>query len=393
MDFIKTFTVTPEEGSQVTVAGEVPYEELQKHRAAALQALGKNIELDGFRKGHVPEDILVQKIGEGTLLGEMAERALAKIYPTILTEHSIDAVGYPQIQITKLAPENPLGFTATIAVMPSIELPDYKKIAADVNKEKGSTEVTDEDIEAQIKDILRQKLAYERLQKKAQPQQHTHADGTVHEGPAHGDDTTDLPTPETVGDAAAEEETGATEPSEITDDELPELTDEYVQGLGQPGQFESVDDFKTKLREHLAIEKEKEVNAAHRAKVTDKIIEASTFELPQVMIDAELNQMFAQMEEDLTRANLSMEDYLGHIKKTKADLTAEWSPAAEKRARLQLILNEIAKKENVQPDEEQLEAQIAQLKEQYKDADEARVRMYVTSVLTNEATMQMLETQ
>lgn len=393
MDFIKTFTVTPEEGSQVTVTGEVPYEELQKHRAAALQALGKNIELDGFRKGHVPEDILVQKIGEGTLLGEMAERALAKIYPTILTEHSIDAVGYPQIQITKLAPENPLGFTATIAVMPSIELPDYKKIAADVNKEKDSTEVTDEDIEAQIKDILRQKLAYERLQKKAQPQQHTHADGTVHEGPAHGDDTTDLPTPETVGDAAAEEETGATEPSEITDGELPELTDEYVQGLGQPGQFESVDDFKTKLREHLAIEKEKEVNAAHRAKVTDKIIEASTFELPQVMIDAELNQMFAQMEEDLTRANLSMEDYLGHIKKTKEDLTAEWSPAAEKRARLQLILNEIAKKENVQPDEEQLEAQIAQLKEQYKDADEARVRMYVTSVLTNEATMQMLETQ
>jgi FKBP-type peptidyl-prolyl cis-trans isomerase (trigger factor) len=86
-----------------------------------------------------------------------------------------------------------------------------------------------------------------------------------------------------------------------------------------------------------------------------------------------------------------MDDYLGHIKKTKDDLKAEWTPAAEKRAKLQLILNEIAKKENITPDQGQLDAQVDQLLEQYKDADAARVRIYVASVMTNEAVMKKLE--
>jgi FKBP-type peptidyl-prolyl cis-trans isomerase (trigger factor) len=101
--------------------------------------------------------------------------------------------------------------------------------------------------------------------------------------------------------------------------------------------------------------------------------------------------MFGQMEEDLTRANLKLDDYLAHIKKTKADLRAEWQPAAEKRAKLQLILNEIAKKENITPDVTELKEQVAGLMERYKDADERRVALYVASVLTNEAVMKHLE--
>jgi trigger factor len=114
-------------------------------------------------------------------------------------------------------------------------------------------------------------------------------------------------------------------------------------------------------------------------------------DLPQVLIDGEIDQMFGQMNEDLDRAHLKMEDYLTHIKKTKEDLKLEWTPAAEKRAKLQLALNEIAKKDNITPDKAQLDTQVDQLMEQYKDADETRVRIYVTSVMTNEAVMQMLE--
>ena len=152
-------------------------------------------------------------------------------------------------------------------------------------------------------------------------------------------------------------------------------------------------DFKAKIREHLTIQKKQDVTAAHRAKITDAIIEETKVELPQVLIDSELEQMFAQMNEDLSRANLKMDDYLGHIKKTKEDLKKEWTPAAEKRAKLQLVLNEIAKKEAVVPDQAQVDSQVAQLLQQYTDADEMRVRVYVTSVMTNEAVMQMLEKQ
>ncbi|NCO62203.1 hypothetical protein GW879_01985, partial [Candidatus Kaiserbacteria bacterium] len=156
-------------------------------------------------------------------------------------------------------------------------------------------------------------------------------------------------------------------------------------------QFTGIDDFKTKLREHLEIEKKQEVETKHRAIITDEIIKQTTVDLPQILIDSELNQMFFQMNEDLERANLKMDDYLKHIKKTKEELEKEWTPAAEKRAQLQLILNEIAKDSDIKPDEKQLEEQVKQLLEQFKDADERRVRIYVASMMTNEAVMKMLE--
>ncbi len=366
IDFKTAFTVEKEAGSQVKITGEIPFAELLHERAGAIKTLGQNIKLDGFRPGHVPEAVLVKTIGEMAILAEMAERAIAHMYPHILEAHTIDAIGYPQIAITKIAPENPLSFTATVAVLPTITLPDYKALAKTVNAGKESTEVTDSDIDKQVSGILRQKAAYERLQKTAV-------------------------TKDGITDANEVIETPLETEADLAKLAIPELTDEVVATLGQPGQFTTVEDFKTKIREHLTIEKKQAVESGHRAKITDAIIEASTMDLPKVLIDSELNQMFAQMNEDLERSNLKMDDYLKHIKKTKEDLGAEWTPAAEKRAKLQLVLNEIAKKEEVKPDQVQLDAQVKQLTDQYKDADKHRVEIYVSSVMTNEAVMKMLE--
>lgn len=376
IDFKAAFTVTKEAGSQVKIVGEIPFSELEAERSRAIAHLGQNVKLDGFREGHVPEAILVKHLGEMAILSEMAERALAHMYPHVVEAHELHVIGHPKVEITKLAPGNPLGIALTVAVLPEITLPDYKALAATANKEKASSEVTDAEVEKQIAEIMRQKMAYERLQKKAA--------AAATETPADG--VAELPTPES--EAAKEDEAFDSETAP-----LPELTDEYVKGLGQPGQFADVADFKAKIREHLQIEKTREVAAAHRAKITDAIVDAATMELPQILIDSELNQMFAQMEEDITRAGLKFEDYLGHIKKTKEELAKEWSPMAERRAKLQLVLNDIAKAEAVVPDEAQLESQVSQLLAQYKDADPHRVRIYVASVMQNEAVMQMLEAQ
>jgi len=145
------------------------------------------------------------------------------------------------------------------------------------------------------------------------------------------------------------------------------------------------------MYQHIAVQKKEDIVSKHRSSITDAIIEKSTVEIPKVLIEAELNQMFGQMNEDLTRAQLTMESYLEHIKKTEEELRSEWGPLAEKRAKLQLVLNEIAKKENVTPDSEKLDHEVKHLLEHYKDADESRVRTYVSSVLTNEAVLRMLE--
>ncbi|MCB9812329.1 hypothetical protein H6778_01570 [Candidatus Nomurabacteria bacterium] len=371
VDFKTAFTIEKLDGSQVKITGELPYVELASERNAAVVALGKNVELDGFRKGHVPTPVLEKHLGEMTILAEMAERAIAHAYPHIVEEHQIEAIGQPQIEVTKIAPNNPLGLTITVSVVPEFTLPDYEQIAKDINKERPSDEVTDAELIAKIEEIQKQKRAYERMQELAQQQS---------EEPK---DDTDLPTPESEAAKATEKEAEGAP--------LPELTDEYVETLGQPGQFKTVDDFKTKLREHLEIQKKQDNAAQHRANITDAIIEKTDMILPQILIDSEINQMFAQMEEDIKRAELKMDDYLAHIKKTREDLKKEWVPAAEKRAKLQLILNEIAKQAEIVPDADEVKKQTTELMERFKDADEHRVRLYVASVLLNEAVMKSLE--
>jgi len=355
----------------VTISGEIPFSYLEAERGAAVKHLGAHIKADGFREGHVPESIVIERAGEMALISEMAERALRKVYPEIVEAKNLEVIGYPQIQITKIAKDNPLGFTATVAIMPDITLPDYKALAKEQNAKKESPEVSDAEVEKQIEEILKQKAAYDRLQKAA-------ADKKASEDGADKGDVTELPTPETVQ-------------KEAEDETVPELTDELVQTLGQPGQFKDVAEFKKNIREHLEIQKKQDTDSKHRAAITDAIIEGTKLTLPDVMVEAELGQMFAQMEEDLKRANLKMDDYLAHIKKTKEDLKSEWKPAAEKRAKLQLVLNAIAEKEDVPVDEKVLDEQVKQLLEQHKGADEKRVRVYIHSVLQNEAVMKMLE--
>lgn len=372
VDFKKAFTIEELPDSQVKISGALPYAELQSERKAALVALGKNVELDGFRKGHVPTPVLEKHLGEANILAEMAERAIAHAYPHIISEHNIEAIGHPQIEVKKLAPDNDLEFSATVAVVPTFTLPDYQKIAQEINKNRPNDEVTDEELEEKIKEIRQQKRAYERMQELSQ-QSKEQAD----------QEAADLPTPESVAQKVEADK----------DAPLPELTDEMAKELGQPGQFESVEDFKTKLRAHLEIEKKQNNAAKHRADITDGIIAVTEMNLPQILIDSEINQMFAQMEDDLKRSELKMEDYLAHIKKTKAELAEEWKPAASKRAQLQLVLNEIAKQEELVPDPEKVNEQTKELMERFKDADEHRVRLYVASVLLNEEVMKGLESK
>ncbi|MEN9920777.1 MAG: hypothetical protein RL538_670 [Candidatus Parcubacteria bacterium] len=358
VNFKTAFTIEQLPESEIKISGELPYVELETERTAAIVDLGRNVEIDGFRKGHVPQNVLEKRLGEMAILAEMAERAIAHAYPHILEEHDIQAIGHPKIEITKIAPGNPLGFTATVAIIPTFALPKYDALAKEVNQNRPSDDVTDEEIVEKINDILRQKAAYERLQSKAQ---------------------------------VSEEDAIQSEEDLESKLVIPELTDEVAQSLGQPGQFTGVDDLKAKLREHLEFEKKNENVAKHRGEITDKIVDATEITLPKILIESEISQMFAQMQEDLDRANLKMEDYLTHINKTKEDMEKEWEPAAIKRAKLQLVLNEIAKAEKLTPDVEKIEEQTKILLERFKEADPYRVRIYVASVLLNEEVLKKLE--
>ncbi len=340
--------VTHNDNATVTIEGELPHEELAKHRARVLADLSRDIELDGFRKGHAPEKMVLERIGgEQALLQSMAERALGEHYPAMLAHHSIDAIGRPMVAVTKLAAGNPLGFKIETAILPKLELPDYKAIAQKHVAEHAKKDVVveDKEITTFIENALKERN--ERTGKK--------------------------------------------------DEALPELTDELVKEFGA---FADVADFKQKISEGLLHDKKHKAREALRIAILDAITEKTKVVMPDMLIDAELDRMYSQFLHDIERFGLKPDDYLAHIKKTEDDMRREWRPDAEKMAKQQLILHDISVAEKIQPTAEEIKKETDHILSHHPSANagqakpnRANVEAYVTTQLANHKVLAFLENQ
>ncbi len=347
----ETATIKKLVGSKIEITGSISAPVWSRYRTQAIKNINESITIDGFRKGMVPENVLMAKVGDMTILEEMAELALSKVYIDILVENKIDAIGKPEIRITKLAKDNPLEFVATTAVVPEIKLPDYKKIAKSEVGKSGPDElkVVEKDIEDAILKIRRQHASHEgHDHKKMTPEEHEKAISAA----------------------------------------MPELTDNFVRALGD---FSDIPDFKNKLSDMIAEQKRDDAREKLQIRIADKITDASTIELPEVMIETELNRTQAQFSADIEKMSVKMEDYLKHAKKTIEEIHKEWRPHAEKKAKLQLVLNEIAKIEKIVPDPKEIQDEVNHIIEHYKDADRERATVYAETVLTNEKVFRWLE--
>jgi trigger factor len=171
-------------------------------------------------------------------------------------------------------------------------------------------------------------------------------------------------------------------------DSLPEFNDEFVRSLGE---FKDIAEFKEKIREMIGLNKKDEAREKLRIRIADALSDATTIEIPDIMIETELNRTQGQFEDDIERMGVKLEDYLKHAKKTIEEIRKEWLPHAEKKAKLQLILNAISDAEKIKPDQKEIEAEVAHIVEHYKDADKERAAVYADTVLTNEKVFQMLE--
>ena len=337
--------------SEIEIVGSISAEVLTAQRAKALKNINESVTIDGFRKGMVPENVLVTKVGAMAILEEMAELALSKAYFDIIIDNKIDAIGKPNTQITKLAENNPLEFKITTAIMPEIKLPDYKKIAAKEMSKSNADEikVTEKDIEDTILRVRK-----------------SHAS---HDGHDH-------------------EKMSPEEHEKAIMANLPELTDDFVKKIGD---FSDVPDFRNKLSAMLAEQKVNESKDKRRMRIADAIAEDTKAELPDIMVESELQRTEAQFAADIERMGVKLEDYLKHAKKTIEDLKKEWRPYAEKKAKLQLILNSISTAEMIKPEPQEIEDEVDHIMEHYKDADRESARTYAETVLTNEKVFQWLE--
>lgn len=332
-------------GSLVEITASIPAEEFNRTRSQAIKNVGKDVTIDGFRKGHVPENLLLERIGEAAILEEMAEIAIRHAYPSIITEEKIDALGRPDVRITKIAVGNPLEFVLTTAVFPEITLPDYKKLAAKEAGKKEAVVVEDDEIEKTIMQV-----------RKMRAQSEAEQEGKPFDESA----------------------------------ELPEIDDAYVQKLGA---FQTVDEFRIKLRENILQEKTRQAKDKKRVSIMETIIAETKIDLPELIIEQELHRMEDEFAHEIKRMGMTLEAYANAVGKSHEDMHKEWRPDAEKRAKVQLVTSKIAETEKIVPDEKRLEEEVATLRANYPDADEERVRDYLSMILTNDKVFEFLESQ
>ncbi len=333
--------IKKQKDATIEIEGEIDGEILERHRTRLFGEFKKNFEAPGFRKGHAPDDIAKKYLDENHLLEEAAYAALEEQYPLILEIHDIEPITPPQIRITKLAFGNPIGFTLTVGVMPEFSLPNYTKIAKKILEEKKEPEVS----EKELNDVLVQVRALRAPLK-------TKEDGTP--------------------------------------DEAEELTDEFVKTLGN---FETVDDFKNKIRENLKEEKKTTLRREYREKIAEALVKETKITLPPMLLDEEVERVLHRVREHVEKEGSSTEDYFSKIKKTEESFRKEQREYADRQYKTKFILEKIAETEKIVPTKEEFQHELSHFLSYYQDIDPETAERYVAETLKNEKTLQFLESQ
>ena len=342
-----------EEKWEVEIKGEISAESLVRHREVALKEIQKTAKIDGFRPGKAPIERIIAIYGESAVMRQAAQSAIEAELLELLAKENVIVVEAPRVQTENPEAGKPLPFTARASLPPEVTLADWKVIAHKHNEKKEAVTISDEE-RAQAKTHLRRERA--RIEK-------------IESG--------DEPQKAAEGAKAMEEK------------DLPALDEEFAKSIG----YESVEAFEEKLHTNMKKEKETQAKQALRNAILDDLVKESTIKYPALLKEYELDEMEGRIREDLARFGSTFENYLEQTKKTREEIRKEWNEAADKRAKTRLVLSEIAKQENVMPDEARVETELKHAKEHYKNADPATMRAGIAHALRNEKVLELIESQ
>ncbi len=335
----------------IEITGEILSSDFLTYEDEAVKHFTEHADIDGFRKGTAPKAVIEKKFGDMAILEEMAHRALSDVYPKILEAEKIDAIGRPEITIAKLARGENLGFKIKTAVVPEITLPDYKKIAGDIEKKEVKV-ISEEDIDKTIDEIRKMRV---------------HEDMHIQ--------------------MQKEGKTGHDHP-EIDESTLPPVDDEFASKVGP---FKTVAELRTMIRENMEREAQASTKDAFRIELFDRLVEKTKVEVPAILTEMELDKMLARLRSDIEKSGLTMSDYLKQLQKEESDIRKEWGDDAKKRATMVLIVDAIWKAEHMEFDETIVENEVKNLISLYPDADPLNITEYVRELMRNQKVFAFLE--
>lgn len=359
---------------------------------ASTKKLCKEVQVDGFRKGNVPEAIAKRHINQGKMLDEAINSLLPSIYKEIMEEEKIEPFAQPQVDVTKISDSN-LEVKFVIVTAPEVELGEYKGLKIGKKEVKVSAKEVDEEVEKLLKEnasLVLKEGASEMGDTVVFDFVGT-VDGKAFDGGSaqnyslelgshqfipgfeeqlvgvkageHKDVNVTFPeqyTPELAGKAAL----FACDVHEVKAKKLPELNDEFVKELNRG--VETVEALKENTKKDIQARKEQESKREFLEKLYEKIASGSKVEIPEEMIKEQAANMKKDMEQRMAQSGLTLEQYLQFTGQKAEDFDAQLEKDAKKDITNYFLLEEVGKKENLELTDADVEFEYAKLAEQYK---------------------------
>ena len=410
--------------SQKEISVEISVEEMEKYMNNALDKLAKNIKLDGFRDGKVPKDVAEKQLGDAAIFEEASHEAIEKSYLEIIKENKLNPLGQPKAEITKAAPNNSLEYKIVISVMPEVKLGDYKTVFGKMEVKK----IDDEMIEKELKTLQKKKASYLTKDESAEKGDRVEIDFETRVGGVklEGGESKnhpliigqgkfifgfednlvgmkkdeekefDLVFPENYKkELAGKKASFKVKINLVQKVNLPEINDEFAKGLGK---FENLEELKKSIKRGMIMEEEGKAKEKLRGELIDQVVEKTTVEIPETLVESELTNMVNEFKNNITQTGIEFEEYLKNVNTNLEKLKTEWQPMAEKRTKTGLIMREISVQEEIKIGDEEIEKRVNETLKFYPNEEELRKNMdlekfkdHMAGVIMNEKVFEILE--
>lgn len=388
------YTVENLEKSMAKVTITVDADKFEEAMQKSYLKNKKNITVQGFRRGKAPRKMIEKMYGAEVFYEDAANSIIPEAYAKAADECGLELVSQPKINVTQLEAGKPFIFEAVVATKPEVELGQYKGVEVT----KADTEATDADVEEELKRVQDQNSRTVSVADRAvKDGDNTVIDfeGFVDGVAFEGGKGTDYPL--TIGshsfidtfeeqiigmNIGDEKEINVTFPEEyhvdelkgkpamfkvsvkeIKEKQLPELNDEFAQDVSD---FDTLAEYKDDLKNKIADRKSREAKAKQEDEAIAKIIEDSKMDIPDAMVDTQVNRMVEDFAQRLQQQGLSVEQYFQYTGMTADKIMDEMKPEAVKRIQSRLVLEAVVKAENIETSEEDFEAELKKMAEAYK---------------------------
>ena len=397
--------VEKQEKNMAKLTVEVPAEQFVDAIKKAYNKNKNRFNVPGFRRGKAPQMMIEKMYGVGVFYEDVAGEAINETYAEAMKESGLDIVSRPEITIEQIEKGKAFIYTATVAVKPEVTLGQYKGIEV----EKADAEVKEEDVEAELKRVQNQNARLISVTDRPvakDDQVVIDFDGSVDGKAFDGGKAEDYPLTigshafidtfedQLIGKNIGEEcEVNVTFPQEyhakelagkpavfkvkikeIKVRELPELNDEFASEVSD---FETLEEYKKDVEAKIAERKQKAAATENENRVVDKVVEGASMEIPDRMIDGQVENMIQDTARRMQSQGLDLQQYLKYTGMTLDQMKEQARPQAIKRIQTRLVLEAVAKAENIQISDEKLDEEIGKMAQSYQmEAD--KLKSYMT---------------